>query len=728
VPDPHLHAHCFAFNVTFDENENRWKAAQFGDIKRDGPYFEAKFHSRMAGRMAMLGLPVERTRNGWEIAGFSKATLDKFSRRTAHIEEMAKEKGITSDADKDGLGARTREKKQKNLSTRELRREWRSRLDRDEQSALSMVAKRVGSMPIPENTRDLDETSALAVDHCFERKSVVPERVLLAEAIKRSVGQVSASKAEESVLRQNLLHAERDGRRFVTTPGVLDEEKRMLEFARQGRGAFQPLGGGDHDFNREQLNEGQRRAVLHVLNSADRVILIRGAAGTGKTTMMQEAVEAIQKNGTNVFTFAPSAAASRGVLASEGFTTADTVARLLKDEKLQQQVKDSIIWVDEAGLLGVKATAQLFDLAERMNARVILSGDRYQHSSVERGAALRLLETEAGLIPAEIRDIQRQKGQYKQAVAALSEGRTADGFKQLDRLGWIREVADASRYKTMASEYVSAVSEGKSALVVSPTHAEGEKITQAIREELKQLGFIQSDERRFRVLHNTRLTQAERADAANYLPDDVIVFQQNAKGFKKGQRVIVGDSPLPLDQAERFQTYHVGTLDIAPGDVLRVTQNGMSKDGKHRLNNGAIITVKDFDASGDIVLTNGWTVARDYGHLASGFCVTSHASQGSTVDRVFIAQASDSFAASSQEQFYVSVSRARQQATVFTDDKAALLEAVNHSDERLSATELINDRNRRDRVVAMQRMEHLTDMKPDPRQLDRSREGLSHER
>ena len=62
--------------------------------------------------------------------------------------------------------------------------------------------------------------------------------------------------------------------------------------------------------------------------------------------------------------------------------------------------------------------AQVFDLAEKLDARVILSGDRRQHGSVERGAALRLLEEEAGLVPAEIKDIQRQKGDYKQAVSA----------------------------------------------------------------------------------------------------------------------------------------------------------------------------------------------------------------------------------------------------------------------------------------------------------------------
>ena len=84
-------------------------------------------------------------------------------------------------------------------------------------------------------------------------------------------------------------------------------------------------------------------------------------------------------------------------------------------------------------------------------------------------------------MPAEIKDIQRQKGDYKEAVQALADGRTEEGFRQLDALGWVREVADDDRCRVLASDYVATVAAGKSALVVSPTHREGERITADIR-------------------------------------------------------------------------------------------------------------------------------------------------------------------------------------------------------------------------------------------------------
>ena len=122
---------------------------------------------------------------------------------------------------------------------------------------------------------------------------------------------------------------------------------------------------------------------------------------------------------------------------------------------------------------------QLFDVAEAVGARVILVGDRRQHRSVTAGEPLKLLEETAGLRVAEVTEILRQQGDYKKAAEALSEGRTEEGFAELDKLGWIKQVEDGDRDKQLAAAYLAAVAEkkrgglAKSALVVSPTHAEG---------------------------------------------------------------------------------------------------------------------------------------------------------------------------------------------------------------------------------------------------------------
>ena len=115
-PDPQLHSHVFVFNATYCDEERRWKAGQFRDLKRDAPYFQAAFRVRLANRLQDLRFGVQRKRDDFEIAGIPPDVLKRFSRRTAQIEKVAQEKGITDPKRKAELGAETREKKGRRLS------------------------------------------------------------------------------------------------------------------------------------------------------------------------------------------------------------------------------------------------------------------------------------------------------------------------------------------------------------------------------------------------------------------------------------------------------------------------------------------------------------------------------------------------------------------------------------------------------------------------------------
>src|ERR1700722_5470028 len=190
LPDPQLHAHVFVFNTTWDEQEHRWKAGQFRELKRDAPYFQAAFRVRLANRLQDLGFGVERKRDDFEIAGISSDVLKRFSRRTALIEKVAAEKGITNPDRKAELGAETREKKESALSWESLRDVWGNRLTVKERHALEGTACHATPYPKPERGEEL--AADHAVEHSFEREAVVPERKLLTEAPKPGLGAVTA--------------------------------------------------------------------------------------------------------------------------------------------------------------------------------------------------------------------------------------------------------------------------------------------------------------------------------------------------------------------------------------------------------------------------------------------------------------------------------------------------------------------------------------------------------
>lgn len=213
---------------------------------------------------------------------------------------------------------------------------------------------------------------------------------------------------------------------------------------------------------------------------------------------------------------------------------------------------------------------------------------------------------------------------------------------------------------------------------MSPTHAEAAAITSSIRAALKSKDKL-GEEHSFATLASKHLTNAEKSDALNFKPGDTLQFHQNASGHPSGSRLVIGKAePPPVEFADRFEVYRPEKLSLAIGDRVRLTAGGKTKDGKHRLNNGALYSVKGFSKSGDLIVDGDWVIAKDFGHLAYGYVVTSHASQGKTVDKVFIGQSSRSFAASNQKQFYVSATRGREKVEIYTDDKDALLQAVSH--------------------------------------------------
>ena len=434
------------------------------------------------------------------------------------------------------------------------------------------------------------------------------------------------------------------------------------------------------------LSPEQQALCRHIWDSTDRVIMIEGDAGTGKTQTMQRTIPGIDMPG--IF-LAPSASASRGELRDKGFTNADTLARFMLDEKFREQARNGYIYIDESPLAGLKDIDRVIGYARELNARLILQGDRKQHKSLQRGNLFHILDQYADLPIGRLTENWRQKNaEYKQVVSDIAGGKGIKGFDKLAEMGWVKQVEDNS---ALVADYMTALRDGKSVLVVAPTHAEGEEVTAGIRTRLKEQGVIHGDERTIDQLKPLHWTEAERGDLERYDGTEVMVFHRNSGTFKAGQKVRFADWK-PTDRfasASHFSVHTPGKLQVAAGDTIRLTSGGKSKDG-HKLNNGSSYEVKGFDKDGNIVLANGWTVGADFRHLDHGYVSTSFASQGKTVDRVMIAMGAESIRAMNAEQFYVSVSRGRESARVYSDlPNDQLREAILKTDPRKSASELM---------------------------------------
>ena len=737
IPDPQLHIHATAINATFDAVEKKWKAVQLGNIVRDKGWYQAAFHARLASKVKELGYSTQKDGKSFKLAGIERSTVEKFSRRTAVIEAEAERLAVDDPAVKRNLGRKTRERKGKDrLPMADLRSQWDSRLIDAERLALRTAGsgwEKGDALITPEQAKEY------ALEHSFQNASAVSEKRLKAEALTYAVGSIKPEDVADIAQHPEVLARQHEGQLFTTTKAVLRDEVAMLKFAKDGQRKFQGLNGKWAKDAPEKiaadeflagLSSEQKKAALHILNNRDTVTGVVGKAGTGKTRMMRATVDAIEGTGQRVFTFAPSSQASRGVLKKEGFRDAETLEMLLRNDKMQQETRGGVLWVDEAGLVSSKDMRRLMDVARKNGNRVILSGDYTQHSSVEAGDAFRLLEKEAGVRLARLTEIRRQtEPGYKKAVETIAQGTgkaAQKGFDALDKMGQVIEASGEERHALLVDDYLKAVAEGKSALIIAPTHAEGQRLTGELRTAMKERGAI-GQERLLKARRGTGWTDAQKSDVRNYEPGMVVDFHEavagNRKrvagarvtegGFLKGEAVVVTEvtadsvtvtrqngtlAALPMDKKDRFQVSRARDIAVGRGDRIRITKNGEAKvEGQAkgtRLNNGDIFTVEGFTKEGDIRLEKGKVLAKDWGHMQLGYVDTSYASQGKTVDRVFIAAGNESLPATNQQQWYVSASRGREMAKLYVDSKKDVRAAITLTGQRLSAVELTRTRLR----------------------------------
>ena len=262
--------------------------------------------------------------------------------------------------------------------------------------------------------------------------------------------------------------------------------------------------------------------------------------------------------------------------------------------------------------------------------------------------------------------------------------------------------------EALVNDYVEALQKGKTTLVISPTHAQGDEVTKAIRDRLRIEGMIGKKEITVQQLRNLNYTEAQKSDYRNFETGQVIQFNQNAQGFKRGSRWTVEKASetgmtirneagelksLPTDKSARYDVYTQQEIALSKGDKIRITSNGFDAHDK-RLNTGQLMEVVSISKSGNIELRNDqshatYSLPQSFGHLDHAHCITSHASQGKTVDQVFIAQPAATFTATNAKQFYVSVSRGKERAIIYTDDREELLHHASELGIRQSAIELV---------------------------------------
>jgi conjugative relaxase-like TrwC/TraI family protein len=708
--DPHLHTHCVVINATFDPAENRWKAVQVHGMYAAQKFAENLYYHELAKGLRELGYEVENNARDFELKGVPLSLVERFSKRHKQINEEAGKRiaaeGLHANekAVREQVARAERKRKTADATADRLRPLWARQMTPEEQAALAAL-RPAARRPEP---GDASALVAWAEQHLFERRSVVADYELLSAALARGRGDaVDLVELQHAVDTGDYLR-EPDSRK-LTSEAALACEREIVSAAQQGRRRYEAF---HPDFQPvPELTAEQTKAVRQILGSRDFITLFRGGAGTGKSFTLKEVERGMSLVGRPVVVLAPQRQQVED-LRRDGLP-AETVSRTLTVGAL---ARGAVVIVDEAGQLGGRELRDVIRLAKANASRLVLSGDTRQHGAVTASDALKAIEKHSGLKPIEIQKIRRQDPKlgktsrdraeiraYRSAVKKASAGRTLDSLERLDALGWIRELPPEELRGAVAAEYLAARTRRENVLVVAQTREEVRAMNEAIRQSLVTAGSLGSGQT-VTALEALDWTEAQKRDARYYLSGQRVQFLRRYGRFRAGDTcevaeanehglVLVKDgrrSALSFRYADRVVVTRPVDLELSPGDRLQLKFNGRSVEGS-RLNNGELVTVVRIEPDARLVVEDGKggrkTLSPEQRLFTRGYAVTSYASQGKTVDTVLLADAANR-AATNQKQWYVSISRGRRRALIFTPDRAGLRANLHNPGDRELALSL----------------------------------------
>lgn len=701
--DPQLHTHCVMVNAT-QTSMGEWRALDISAFYQQQKLMGALYRAELALEVQKLGYAVRLTHHDgrFELGHISDQHVAAFSSRSQAIlgalEKRGKDRDTASPREKQLAGLSTRARKHDTDRTA-LHQGW---LDKSAALGIVYAPEAAPLLTTGERAQALQAALSYAIAHTTERQSIVSHASLIGIALAQATGVATLADIEQALAsRVQTGELLKEGERY-TTASAQARERSMLSIEQRGRMAVaaisQPLNVLCSLAN-SPLNDGQRAAAQCILTTRNQVVGVQGVAGAGKTTMLQAVQQQAQQCGWQVKGIAPSSAAARelGKAGIESATIASFLERASKGLTAQ-----TLLVVDEAGMVPAVDMLAILQAVEKAGAHLVLVGDTQQLEAVQAGRPFAQLQA-AAMQTVVMDEILRQSNPtLKAAVAHAANGEVSASLTLLaPRIAQIDHAVE--RHARIARDYVALTpDERKKTLVVAGTNQARAAINAQVRQ---RLGLVETGVT-VTLLERRDLTQAQLKSSLSYRPGDVIEMQAHydSLGMTRGMRATVveaeaGRVTLERDDGERVEwrpallskvaVYQTAERELAVGDSVRFIANNYAL-GFINGDRGDIVAIDreravltiDKAGGGQVTLDTTRALQLDY-----GYCSTVHAAQGQTCERVLI-DADAASAVTNAALYYVSISRARSEVQIYTDDRSLLPQAMGRREEKQTALAL----------------------------------------
>ncbi|MGO2883375.1 MobF family relaxase [Corynebacterium variabile] len=645
--DPHVHSHVLLSNrqlcadgkVLSLDGVNVYHEARAG-----GMIYQATLRAELSGA---LGVEWGQTVNGCaDILGLDDPEmLDAFSTRTRELDQWRDANGFTAagdiadDAEEAAASAaltriaqkKTRQAKDLQTSLAEHEEQWRSVpqavevrefIDGLDPTDTGTPAESDGAPSVAGGGfPSVDEVLAAvsAERSTFTRADLVEAAAALVgpgvaadqvrATVERIVDEAIASTSAWSVTpdqARSFDRSKREGSQRFTTSVVVAEVDRGIDLATapatarqisvdQARSMIRPVPG--------VLSVQQADAMVSVVTSRARSSVVVAPAGSGKTSSLKAAHAVWSATGCRVVGLAPTGKAADVMTGEDVADESSTIARMFRQVDGLDPVaaagvlgwdRDTVVVVDEAGMVATPDVVSLLEVATAADARVVLVGDPHQYSAVKARSGM--LATLSHELPdaVELSEVFRQQDPAERAAGrGLRDGdgpaveRAADWYAEHGRLS----AGSVSAMLTDALEAWHAdVQAGWESLLVADSNDTVDALNVAAQQRMAADGVIDPS------------GPCVKAGARSAYVGDVVLTRRNDYS-------LVSSAGDPVRNGQRWKIAAIG--EDGSAQLCRLDGGGVDAD--------AAVTV---------------TVPAEYldQHTRLGYASTGHAAQGVTVD------------------------------------------------------------------------------------------------
>ena len=401
-----------------------------------------------------------------------------------------------------------------------------------------------------------------------------------------------------------------DEKRY-TTLEMLEVEQRVIENAvarrLDGSGVVTEAAGAEALERRPSLFPDQRAMVKSLTTSGLGVEVVIGKAGAGKTFALDAARDAWEMSGYRVVGCSLSARAAQGLQAGSGIQSY-TIASLLGDldnPETEPLPKDSVIVVDEAGMVGSRDLDRLLSHAYVSGAKVVLVGDDRQLPEIQAGGAFRGIKNRLPAI--ELTEVRRQPFGWERATLdLLREGKATEALEEYVARGRVHVASSAEETRRqLVTDWWATVDDPEPGVMIAAHRSDVADLNAYARELLLQDGRLGTEEIEVAGLH-----------------------------FAAGDRV------MTLKNNRRLGVFNgtkgvVESFDREKGSLSLVTEGGHTVNlPSHYLGNG---------------------------YLTHAYAITGHKAQGMTTEKAFVLGDETLY----REWGYVAMSRGKQNNSLY---------------------------------------------------------------